>query len=120
MEVVLSTQDNGLVLWDALNLVSPLPGDLDTSLHSLRTGVHRQDHVKTKELGDKLRKPGENVIVEGAGTKSQSRGLFNQRFDQLGVTVTLVDGRVGRKEVEVVTAFWIPDGGSLSASKDYG
>lgn len=120
MEVVLRTQHNGLVLGNTLDLVSPLASDLDAGLDGFGAGVHGQHQVKAKEFSDEFGESGKNIIVESAGAQRQARGLLNQGFDQLGVTMALVHGRVGSQKIKIVTTFWIPNRGSLSASKDNG
>lgn len=120
MEIVLRTQDHRLVLGNPLHLITPLAGDLDAGLDRLRTGVHGQDHVEAKVLGHELSKPGENIVVEGTGTESQTRGLIDERRHQLGVAVTLVDSGVRGQEIEVLTTLGVPDGGALGTSKDDG
>jgi len=118
MEVVLSTQNNGLVFRNALDLVTPFTGNFDTCLNGLGTGVHRQDHVESKVARDELGKARENVIVECAGTQSHARSLIHEGSDQFGVTVALVHSGVGREEVKVFTTFGIPNCGTLSPGKD--
>lgn len=81
MEVVLGAQDNRLVLWNTLDLVSPLASNLDTRLDGLGTGVHGQDHVEAEVAGDELGEAGEDVIVECARAKSHTRSLVDQRRD---------------------------------------
>jgi hypothetical protein len=120
VEVVLSAQDNRLVLRDTLHLVSPLPSDLDTRLDRLGTRVHGQDHVEAEVAGDELRKAGEDVIVECARAQGHPRRLVHQCGHQLGVAVTLIHGRVRREKVEIVTSLGVPDGSTLSAGKDHG
>ena len=118
MKIVLGTKNHRLILWDSLNLISPLTRDLDACLDGFSTSVHGQDHVIAKELGDKLGESGENVIVEGAGAEGQSRCLVAEGSYELGVAMALVDGGVGRQKVEVVVAFGIPGGGTLGTSED--
>lgn len=108
MEIVLGTEHHRLVLGNTLDLVPPLARDLDTRLNRLGSRVHGQDHVESEELGDKLGKPWENIIIKGARTKGDTRGLIDESRQQLRVTVTLVDGGIGGQEVEVVTALGVP------------
>lgn len=65
MEVVFGTQDYRLILWNALDLVTPLARNLDARLDCLSASIHGQDHVVAKELGDEFGEPGEYIIVEG-------------------------------------------------------
>lgn len=120
MEVVLRTEDHRLVLGDALDLVTPLAGDLEAGLDRLRTGVHGEDHVEPKVLGDHFGELGEDIVIERARAKRQARGLVDERSDQLGVAMALVDCGVCGEEVEVVAALGVPDGRSLGAGEDDG
>ena len=112
VEVVLDAEDNGLVWRDALDLVPPLAGNLDTGLDGLSTGVHGQDHVVAEILGDELGELGEDIVVEGPGAESEGCGLLGQGLDELRVAVALVDGGVGGQEVEIVLPLGVPDGGA--------
>lgn len=120
VEVVFRTQNDGLVLWDSLDLVTPLASDLDARLDGLGTCVHGQYHVKAKVAGDELSEAGEHVIVESARTQCDSRCLLNKSRDQFGVAVALVHSGVGREEVEIMTSFGVPDRSTLSTGKDHG
>ena len=71
MEVLLYRKNKSLVLWDALDLVSPFPCNLDSGLYGLSARVHGQDHLKAQHLGDSLGETREDIVVEGAGTKSE-------------------------------------------------
>lgn len=119
VEVVLSTENNGLVFGDTFDLVTPLPSNLDAGFDGLGTRVHGEDHVKAKVLGDKLCKTGKYIIVEGTGTEGDTRGLVDESGDQLRVAVTLIDGGVGREEIKIVPTFGIPNGSSLGTSEDH-
>lgn len=66
MEVLGSAKDQCLALLNALDLVSPLAGNLDGSLRGLGTGVHGQHHVVTEDAADLLGPLGENIVVEGS------------------------------------------------------
>jgi hypothetical protein len=48
VEVLLCGEDPGLVLRNALDLVSPLARNLDSGLYSLSTSVHGQNHLETQ------------------------------------------------------------------------
>jgi hypothetical protein len=94
VEVLLCREDPGLVLGNALDLVSPLTRNLDSGLHSLSTGVHGQDHLETQHRSDLLSKAREDIVVECARAERQSRGLGNESLDEFGVAVALVHGAV--------------------------
>jgi hypothetical protein len=115
MEVLLDGEDQGLVLWNAFDLVSPLARDLDRRLDRLRARVHGQDHVEAEQLGGILGEAREDIVVEGSTAERQPRRLFSQGLDELGVAVALVDGAVGGEEVEVVLALGVPDAASAGS-----
>lgn len=47
--------------------------------------------------------------MEGSGAQGELLGLVSQSFDDLGMTVTLVDCRIGTQEIIILSAFRIPD-----------
>lgn len=94
MEVLRDREDQCLVLWYALDLVSPLARNLHSSLYCFRASVHGQDHVKTEQLGSVLSESWEDIVVKCSTAKSQSRRLLSQSLDKLRVTVALVHGGV--------------------------
>jgi len=120
VEVVGGAKDEGLALLDALDLVGPLAGDLDGRLDGLGARVHGQHHVEAEQAADLLGPDGEHVVVEGARAQRQPAGLFGEGLDQLRVAVALVDGAVGREEVEVVLVLRVPDVDPLGARKHDG
>lgn len=120
MEVVLHTQHHGLIFRNSLHFVPPFPRNLNTRLHSLCSGIHGQHHAKAKEPGDKSGKLGKDVIVKGPRAQRQARCLLDQGLHQCWMTVALVNRRISRQEVEIVTALRIPDRRSLCSRKDYG
>lgn len=120
MEVVSHAEYMGLALWDPLDLVCPLSRDLDSCLNGLGTSVHGQHHIIAEEVADLCGPYGEHIIVKGSRAQREATSLLSQGFDQLRVTVALVDGAVGREEIEIVLALWIPDVDSLGAGKDNG
>lgn len=109
MKVIFHAQHNSFSLSNALDLIRPLPSDLDTSLDGLSTSVHRQHHIISKVLRDKLGEFRENIIVEGARAQRQRRGLLNEYLDEFGVAVALVHGGIGRQEIEILLALGIPN-----------
>lgn len=66
VEVFSHTEHHGLALWDALDLVAPFPRDLEGSLDSLGTGVHREHHVEAEIVRHKLGKAREDIVVKGS------------------------------------------------------
>ena len=120
MEIVVCAKDQRLALGHLLDLISPLAGDLDGRLDRLGARVHGEDHVEAEGVADLLGPDGEDVIVEGARTEGDAASLLGKGLDQLWVTVALVDGTVGREEIEVVLALGIPHVYTLGPSEDDG
>ena len=108
MKVPCRAHHNRLVRLDPLDLVPPLPRNLDRRLDRLRAGVHRQHHVKAKHARDKVGKARKDIVVEGAAAQRQAGRLVGEHPDELRVAVALVDGAVGGQEVEVALALGIP------------
>lgn len=115
MEVAGDREDDGLVLWDALDEVAPFAREFERRLDRLGTGVHREDHLceslreagvsrelrkafltpertVAEHVGDLLGERSELGRVECAGRERHTRGLVDERLDDLGVAVALVDG----------------------------
>lgn len=120
VEVVLSTQNDRLVLGNTLHFVPPLTGDLDAGLDRLGASVHGQNHVKAEVASDELGKTREYIIVESAGAQGEAGSLIHESLDQLRVAVALVDSGVGGEEVQIMTSLGVPDRGTLSAGEDNG
>ena len=72
VEVFLGREDPCLVLGNALDLVTPLACNLDSSLNCLSTGVHGHDHVKAQHRCDLLGEAGEDIVVECARAEGES------------------------------------------------
>jgi len=89
MEIPLHTQYNGFALRDTLPHVCPLPCKLYRRLHSLRTGIHGENHVIPKHLRDLLCKAAEDRVVEGPRGEGQPLGLVNESGDNFWVTMAL-------------------------------
>jgi hypothetical protein len=72
MEILLHRKHQSLILRYALNLVSPLPRNLNGRLDSLRACVHGQNHIESKHARRELGEAGEDIVVEGATAERQS------------------------------------------------
>ena len=101
MKVLRHAKDQCLILWDAFHFIPPFSCNLHSSFYSLSTSIHRKYHVETKELCDEFSKSREHIIVKGPRTQGESRCLFGQGFDELGVAVALIDRTVCTEEVEI-------------------
>jgi len=113
VEVVGADDDLGLVLPDALYLLTPLAGGLDGGLYGLGTRVHGQYAVISRQLADLLAEQGQLVVAEGAAGEGDLGGLATQRLEDARVTVTLVHGAVGREKIHVAFAFDVFDPDAL-------
>jgi hypothetical protein len=72
VKVFLGRKDPGLVLWNALDLVSPLSRNLDGSLDGFGASVHGQHHLEAQHRGDLFGETREHIVVECAGTEGES------------------------------------------------
>jgi hypothetical protein len=115
VEVLSNREYQRLILWDALDLVSPLARNLDGGLHCLSSGIHWQDHVKPKQLGCILGEAWKNIIVECSTAKGKPRCLLGQGLDELGVAVALVYSRVCGEKVQIVFPLRVPDTGAAGS-----
>lgn len=120
MEVLLGSKDQSLMSRDALDLVCPLPGNLDSGLDGLRAGVHGESHVVAEHGVDLFGPLGEHIVVEGAGAEGEPAGLLGEGLDELGVAVALVDSTVGGEEIDVVLALGVPDVDARGLGEDDG
>ncbi len=119
VEVVLTDDDLGVQVGDALDAVAPEACRLDRGLDRLRAGVHRQHHVVSGEVAQVLGHQGELVVAEGARGEGEPFGLLNERPHDAWVAVALVDRRVGAQAVQVTFALHIPDPDPLSPFDDH-
>ena len=101
-EVVASKDNAGLVLWDALDIISPPTGKLDGGFAALHSSIHGEDAVVAKVGGNKLGILTKGIIVEGTGGKRKLLGLLDQCADDFGMAMSLIDGAVGRQEIKVL------------------
>lgn len=118
MEVVGDTEDKSLVLLNSLDFVSPLSGNLDSSLGGLYTSVHGQNHLVAKDLTNLLSPLREDIVVESSRRQSKTASLLSQGLDKLGVAMALVDGTVGRQEIKVLATLGVPYINALSLGED--
>lgn len=120
MEVLLGAKDQCFALGYTFDLVRPLPGNLNGRLYGLCSRVHRQNHVITEHPLDLLGPLWKHIIVKGSRTQGQPPGLLNQSLDKLWMAMALVDGTIGRQEVEVVVALGIINIHALRARENNG
>ena len=89
MEIVLRAQNNRLSLLHALLHVRPLPRELERGFDCLGAGVHRQNHVVAKHLGDGLREAPKDRIVERTRGEGKLLCLLYECLHNLGVAMAL-------------------------------
>ena len=92
MEVPCSAEDDRPTLRHPLLLICPLARELDSCLDRLRSCVHRQNHIISKELRDLLGKGTEKGIVECPRGERQTLSLLHQGCHDAGVAVALING----------------------------
>src|SRR5512142_323841 len=77
-----------------------------------------QAHGVAGQIAELLGQLGPLVVAEGARGERQLAGLLDESPDDAGVTVALVDGRVGAQEVEVLAAFDVVHPDALGLADD--
>ena len=102
VKVLLDGKDQSLVLRDALDLVAPLPCNLDGSLDSFGTSVHWQNHLEAQHSSDRLCETWKHIVVKSTRAEGEPRGLVAKSLDEFGMAVALIDGAVCGKEVQVL------------------
>ena len=118
VEVVLKDDDLRLIPGDSLHVVSPAADRLDGRFHRLRPGVHRQDHLFSRQFRHLLVKFPQLIVVEGAGGEGDPVRLLLEGGDDPGVTMAVVEGRIGAQHVHVPIAVGIFHPDTLSLGKD--
>lgn len=88
VETTSSGDDDGLIGWDALLLVSPLSGQLDGCLYGLCARVHGKHHVVAEHFGGHLGEAWEDGIVERTRAQCALGGLIDHGLDDSGVTMS--------------------------------
>ena len=73
-------------------------------LDCLRTGIHRQYRIHSAELRELLAEQRKLVISERARRKRHPLGLRAHRFEDAGMAMSLIDGRIRAQAVEVAFA----------------
>ena len=120
VEIAVTHNDQGLVLRNAFDHVTPAAGQFQGGLHRFGAGVHRQQLVVAEELGGEFLVRAEAVVIEGAGGQAQILGLVGEGLDDLRVAVTLVHGRISREKIEIAFAVDIPYEGTFAFGEDNG
>ena len=118
MEVVGADDDLGLALGNALDLVAPLARGLDGGLDRLGAGVHGQRHVEAGQLVQFLVEQRQLVVAKGARGQRDLVRLLDHGLQNLGMAVSLVDGRVGGQAIEIAIAFDVVHPDALGALDD--
>ena len=108
VEVALAADDFHLVIVDTFLDNTPATGELQGGLNALGTGVHGQHFVITEVGVHELLILAEGLVVECTRGQTQLVGLVLQGLDDAGMAVALVNGAVGRQEVEVLLALNVP------------
>ena len=118
MEIVPAGDDLGRVLGQAFRLIGPLPGGLDRRLDGLRPRVHGQDHVVARQDAELPGQERPLIVAEGARGERHPPGLIFQGLDDSRVAVSLVHGRIGAQEIQVLAAVEVPDPDALGLVDD--
>jgi len=91
VKVVFKDDDLRLVLLNSLDHVPPFSHSLQSRFHRLGSGIHGEYHLFSREIGKFLREDRPTVVEEGAGSQGEDISLIFQSFDDLWMSVPLVD-----------------------------
>ncbi len=109
VKISFASDNNGLIFGDSFFQVTPFSGELQSGFNGFCSRIHGQHLVVTEVTVDKLFVRAQAVVVKCARSKAQCFRLFGQCPHDLRVTMSLIHGRIGGKEVEVFFAINIPD-----------
>lgn len=98
-KVVFRKNDARLAVRNSLDVVAPSPGEFNGRFSAFNARIHGQDSVVSKVLGDKGGIFAEGIIVKGPAGEGEFLGLIDQGLDDFGMAMTLIHGRVRRKEL---------------------
>ncbi len=115
MKVVLANDDLRLILGHILDLIAPLPGDLDGGLDGLRPAVHGKHLVRVRQLAQIPVEQPELVVTKGPRCQGQLLTLVDHRLGDLGMAVPLIDRGVGCQAVEILVPVHVPYPHTLTA-----
>ena len=96
MEVPLGAENDRAPLRYPFLFIRPLAREFDARFDRLCPGVHRQDHIIAKELGDLLGEGTKDGVVEGSRGQRQTLSLLHQGCHDARVAMALVDGTGSR------------------------
>jgi hypothetical protein len=120
VEVARAYDHFGLVVGNALDLVSPLAHRFQRGLDRLGAAVRRQRARKSRHLGQPLEKQRQLVVVKSARGDRQLLRLCDQRRDDARMGVTVADGRIRAHHVEKAPAVYVPQPSALAVRHDHG
>ena len=81
MEVVPTDDNFGLIVWYALDAITPLSHELDRRLDRLGARIHRQRHVEVAELAEQLQEWPHAIVVKCARRQREPLSLLGERID---------------------------------------
>lgn len=101
MKVARSAEDDCTAFGDTFLLIRPFSGELDPRFDGLSPGIHGQNHVIPKKLGNFLGKGAEYGIIKRSGGQSETLSLLHQGRHDAWMTMALVYG--AKSEVSMNT-----------------
>ena len=108
MKVVFTNNNFSLILRNTLFLIAPFSSEFNRCFHCLCPCVHRQHHVKTKLHCSHLCKLTKLVIIKSARCQGKLLRLIGKGINDFWIRMSLVNGRVCRKEIDIFFSFNIP------------
>ncbi len=111
---------HGFVRLNTLDGIPPAAAEFEGSFYGFGTGVHRQHFVVAEKFGDVFFVFAERIVVKSAGSEREFLSLLYQCSYNFGVAMTLIDGRICRKEIVIAAVFTIPHIHALAARKHNG
>ncbi len=104
MKIVRCTNDLSLVLGYSLDRIAPLPGRLHRGLNGFHSGIHRQRTFVTGDIMQEFIECRKLVVAKCPARQGDEFGLFDERFENGRVAMSLVDGRIGGQAIEIFLA----------------
>jgi hypothetical protein len=120
VEIIRADDDLYLACGDAFDGIPPTAAEFDRGLDGFYACVDGEDFVVTKVPGDIAGIFAQQVAMEGARSKGKASSLFDQCFDYPGVAMTLVDGGIAAKAIDILVAVDVPDVDACAAGEDHG
>jgi len=105
VEISIRANDLRPVFRDSLNQVTPLAGSFDGRLNCFRSGIHQKDGFVPRQVMELLIQQWELVVTKSPARQRKLHRLFQERFEDSRVAMSLVHSRVCRETVKITVSF---------------